>query len=354
MGWIDRPTTEIGDTGLEEFCRAAPIDPGWRSERVPVYPGRVSDPTAPYVIIVGPPALDASAARGAGWKRAMTRRELAGAAGIVVMGPLTANARPEEARPLRSALAVYRERVFMMAAPADLPSQGRAPGWLTGLTGDTIPPRRIRLGSPRATLITLDTLRIDGGRDAIGVSQLAALETELAARPAHARTLLALVHDPRKRRREGPRLVDSKALGEVLRRHPVELVIHGQSTSWDKGRFAGVRTLAAPPLSGCAITGWRVVLKVSLPQGEEPTVEPIHIAPPLDRPALAEAFAAADVARAWTGLAERVVEADDTFAALAEAMGQQTRRFEQMTQHGAELDDALAALIRRAGEEEDA
>lgn len=303
------------------------------------------------LVLVGPPRLDGGGLRAAQWRRALARRELAGAAAAVVIGPLTAGARAVEAEGLRPALGGLGARAVVLPGPGDMPSQGKPPGWLLGAAGATSLPRRIALGDRRTTLIPLDTLRLDGGRDAIGASQLATLEGWLAERRPDERTVLALAHDPRGKPEDGPALLDAKALEALLKRHPVALVVHGQRAGLVRGRFAGVPTVSPPPLDGCRITGWRALVRVRFGEGPAPEVAPVHFARPEDRPALAEAFAAAEVAGAWTALAEKIVAADDTFAALAAEMQARAVRLDALAEHGAALDDALAALIRRAGSE---
>ncbi len=304
------------------------------------------------LVLVGPPRLDGGGQRNAVWRRALAHRALRAASAVALVGPLTAHGRAAEATPLGDASRVFPQRAIVLPGIGDLPQQGSAPGWLTRLTADTVPTRPIGLGDGRTHLIPLDTLRLVGGRDAIGSRQLADLERVLAARAPGARTVLLMAHDPHGKPDAGRTLTDRDGLKRLLKQHPVELVVHGQRAGLHRGRFAGVPTLSPPPLDGCAVTGWRVLLRVTWPAPDAPpAIEPVHIARPVDRPALAEAFSAVDAARGWTELAEKIVAADDTFAAIAAEMRARAVRLDDVAAHGAALDGALADLIRRAGGE---
>lgn len=312
----------------------------------------MQQPDSIDLILLGPPRLDGAAQRNAVWRRARAHRALKDCAAAVLFGPLTAHGRTIEAAPLSESSAVFTSRLSILPGPSDMPQQGSAPGWLTRLTADTTPTRPIALGDGRTTLIPLDTLRLGGGRDAIGAHQLAALEQILADRAPGARTILALNHDPHGKPADGRGLADRDALGRILKQHPVALIAHGQRSGFGRGRFAGVPTVAPPPIDGCAVTGWRALVRVRWgADGDEPRIEPLHVARPVDRPALAETFAVAHAAEAWTALAEKIVAADDTFAAIAAEMRARALRLDHLTEHGAALDGALADLIRRAGGE---
>lgn len=301
------------------------------------------------MIVIGPPRLDGGGMRRAQWRRALAHRALRGAARALLVGPLTARGRPAEAAGIAESLSVFSGRTTVLPGPDDLPTHGRSPGWLTSLVTDTLPTRPIALGDRRTALIPLDTLRLTGGRDAIGATQLADLEARLAARPDGARTILTLAHDPHGKPSSGAPLADREALAALLRRHPVALIVHGQRDALTRGRFAGIPTLSPPPLDGCALTGWRALVRVGWAEDGSPAIEPLHFARPESRPALAEAFAAADAAGAWTDLAEKIVAADDTFAALAAELRARSARLDAVDAHAAALDGALADLIRRAG-----
>jgi len=312
----------------------------------------VHEPSAADVFLIGPPRLDGTGRRNALWRRALATRSLRSACAAVLFGPLTAHGRAAEATAFPGSETGFAQRVCVVPGDVDRPQLGPPAGWLTRLTADTMPTRPIGLGDGRTHLIPLDTLRLTGGRDAIGAAQMAALERQLSARAPGARTVLVMAHDPHGKPAEGRPLADRAALARLLKQHPVALVAHGQRAGLNRGRFAGVPTISAPPLEGCAVTGWRALLRVSWPDPDgPPKIEPVHFARPDDRPALAEAFAAADAAGAWTALAEKIVAADDTFAAIADEMRARSIRMDRIAEHGATLDGALADLIRRAGDE---
>ena len=75
---------------------------------------------------------------------------------------------------------------------------------------------------------------------------------------------------------------------------------------------------------------------------------------PADRPDLIEAFATSDAMRAWVALAEKAYDAEDTFAAFARAFEDRAARLEMVDAVSADLDDRLAALLRRADADPDA
>lgn len=325
---------------------------GWRRGWFPVYPGRVDTAPRNDLVLIGPPRLDGGGRASASWRRASAHRALRSASAVALFGPLTAHGRTVEATGLRDAKSGVGSRMLVLPGGDDLPQNGSPAGWLTALTADTTPTRSIGLGDGRTHVVPLDTLRMSGGRDAIGAGQLADLERVLAARPAGARTVLVMAHDPHGKPSEGKPLADRSALARLLERHPVALIAHGQRSGFNRGRFAGVPTVSPPPLAGCAVTGWRVIVRVHWTERDGPPhIEPLHFARPDDRPALAEAFAAADAAGAWTALAEKIVAADDTFEALAAEMRARSGRMDAIAEHGQRLDGALADLIRRAGGE---
>lgn len=313
-------------------------------------------PTEPRFLIIGPPRLDGGAQAAALWRRATARRELTESAAVLIMGDLSAHGAAPEIEGLKLPPPVSASgRTIWIPGPMDVPAHGRAAPRVDALAGD-LPPREIPLGDGRTSLVVLDSVRLRGGRDALGAAQLAALEDLLADRPADARTVLVLAHDPHRPRKppSGLPLSDRKALVDLLNRHPVALVVHGQQNALVRGKLGKTPTLAPPPLAGCRLTGLRVLLQVHFPEGAAGCViERIHHARPEDRTELAEAFAAADAAGAWTALAEKIVAADDTFEALAQAMAAREARFEALVETSTRLDSALAALLRRAKADDD-
>lgn len=330
--------------------RAPPAAAGWRPARVWGYSRDVSaKPAEARFLLIGPPRLDGGGQTAALWRRAVARRELSEAAAVVILGDLSAHGAAPELDALRLPTNV---RATWVPGPMDVPGHGRAAPRVEALAG-LVPPRVVPLGDGRTTLVVLDSVRLRGGRDALGAAQLAALEDLLAARPQDARTVLVLAHDPRGPRKppsgETLQKADQKALAALLARHPVALVVHGQSDALVRGKLGRIPTLAPPPLAGCRLTGLRVLLQVSFPDdGPGCVIERIHHARPEARTELQETFAAADAAGAWTALAEKIVAADDTFAAIAEAMAERDARFEALGETSARLDGALAALLRRA------
>lgn len=304
------------------------------------------------VLVLGPPALDGGAQSAALLRRALAHVDRPGARrpdAVIIVGPLTGRGSAAERMGL-GALRRLGDRLVVVPGPADRGQLGETPRWLSELAGQTPYPRRVRLGGPWS-LVVLDTLRLDDGRDAVGRKQLAELEALLGALPETARIVLVLAHRLDRRAADHP-LEDASTLAELLAIHPVACVVHGQSDSLRRGRLGPIPTLAPPPLAGCRTTGIRALFQLDLPFDEQtPSVSPVHFAAPRGRSDLAEAFAARDAAAAWTSLAERIVEAEDTFAAVADAMQQQAVRFEGIAARDAELDGALLDLIRRAGEE---
>lgn len=310
-----------------------------------------SDATEPYVWVIGPPRLDGGGQASALWRRAFARREAREAAAVVVLGDLSQNGAASQLAGLGDPA---RRGAIVVPGPADVPRNGRAAALVDDAVG--VPPRVVTV-APGCQVVALDSVRVRGGRDALGPGQLATLEELLAGRAEGTRTVVVLAHDPRSgggKRPSGAALSDRKALVEILKRYGVALVVHGQTEGWVRGTVAGAPSVAPPPLAGCRLTGMRVALQVRFPAGEAGcAIERVHHSPPAGQPALAEAFAAADLAGGWAALAEKIVAADDTFEAVAQEMRAREVRHAALVETSVQLDGQLAALLRRAGMSDD-
>ncbi|MCB9535171.1 MAG: metallophosphoesterase [Myxococcales bacterium] len=320
----------------------------------------MSHPTARFALLSAP-AVDG----GAGeplvlLRRALSRPAARAADHVVVLGDLTAHGAAHEREALARALRPARGRLTPLAGPADLPrlQAADARAWADAV-GDAAWPRRVEVADGACVLFALDTARLDGGRDAVGAKQLAALEESLAALPPDRRKVVALYHDPRPpgllRGRAGKPLIDQKDLAALVTKHGVDLVLHGQTPHLLRAKLGPAATVGAPPLVGDAATGQRLLLDVALNLDDGTvTVDRDHVAAPADRPDLIEAFATSDAMRAWVALAEKAYDAEDTFAAFARAFEDRAARLEMVDAVSADLDDRLAALLRRADADPDA
>ena len=90
----------------------------------------------------------------------------------------------------------------------------------------------------------------------LGRAQLEALDRELAALPPNETFRVLLVHHPLQSTSRMKRLVDSKALRAVLKRHGVDLVLHGHdhihSTMWIEGAGRQIPAVGVPSASALA------------------------------------------------------------------------------------------------------
>ena len=90
----------------------------------------------------------------------------------------------------------------------------------------------------------------------LGRAQLDALDRELAQLPADETFRVLLVHHPLHSTSRMKRLTDSKALRAVLKRHGVELVLHGHdhihSTMWLEGAGREIPAVGVPSASALA------------------------------------------------------------------------------------------------------
>lgn len=314
----------------------------------------MSHPIARFAL-VSAPAVDG----GAGEPLVLLRRALSRPAArtadhVVVLGDLTAHGAAHERDALARALRPARGRLTPLAGPGDVPRMQAADAraW-SDAVGDASWPRRVEIADGACVLFALDTARLDGGHDAVGAKQLAALEEALSTLPPDRRKVIALYHDPRPpgllRRRAGQPLLDQKDLAALITKHGVDLVLHGQTPHLLRGALDKAVTVGAPPLAGDAATGQRLLLDVTLNLDDgSVTVDRDHVAAPADRPDLIEAFATTDAMRAWVALAEKAYDAEDTFAAFARAFEHRAARLDRIDTVSADLDDRLAALLRRA------
>lgn len=303
------------------------------------------------MLVIGPPRLDGGGQAAALWRRAYQRREVREAAAVVVVGDLSHNGAASQLAALGDSV---RRGAVVVPGPADVPRNGRAAAVVEDAVG--VPPRVVDV-APGCQVVVLDSVRVRGGRDALGPGQLATFEELLAGRAAGTRTVVVLAHDPRRggaKRPSGGALADRKALVEVLTRYGVALVVHGQTEGWVRGKVAGAPSVSPPPLSGCRLTGMRALLQVRFPaESAECVIERVHHSPPVGQPALAEAFATAELAGGWAALAEKIVAADDTFEAVADEMRAREVRHAALVETSVQLDGQLAALLRRAGMSDD-
>ncbi|WFU15608.1 metallophosphoesterase [Bradyrhizobium sp. CB3481] len=90
----------------------------------------------------------------------------------------------------------------------------------------------------------------------LGRAQLDALDRELAALPPNDAFRVLLVHHPLQSTSRMKRLIDSKALRAVLKRHGVDLVLHGHdhihSTMWIEGAGRQIPAVGVPSASALA------------------------------------------------------------------------------------------------------
>jgi 3',5'-cyclic AMP phosphodiesterase CpdA len=90
----------------------------------------------------------------------------------------------------------------------------------------------------------------------LGRTQLDALDRELAKLPPNETFRVLLVHHPLQSTSRMKRLVDAKALRAVLKRHGVDLVLHGHdhihSTMWIEGAGRQIPAVGVPSASALA------------------------------------------------------------------------------------------------------
>jgi 3',5'-cyclic AMP phosphodiesterase CpdA len=90
----------------------------------------------------------------------------------------------------------------------------------------------------------------------LGQTQLGALDRLLAALAGQQLFRVLLIHHPLRSKHSHKRLTDSEALQAVLKRHGVELILHGHdhihSTMWFEGPIARIPAVGVPSASSIA------------------------------------------------------------------------------------------------------
>lgn len=288
-------------------------------------------------------------------RRALATPQAARADLVVVAGGVTANGAPAELDAARALLASTPGRAGPLVLPDERDLAGRdraarAEAWLARFDGDCWPWRISLLGG-RCVVFGLDSTRdADAGRGRLGAEQVAALDAELAQLDEHQRRVVVLRHDPLGGRVGQPPLRDHAALWPVLEEGRVDVVLYGGQSTLVERRRSNTRLVGmGPTVAGCGLTGQRSFAQLTLDADSGAlNVDRVQFAPPLRRPELAEVFASADAARAFTQLAEKAAASEQGLRALARELSERAARLRTIDRTSEALDRELEALLRRA------
>ena len=337
---------------------------------------------------------------GRGTERAAVARDALGHSAldeadlVVVTGDLTDSGSPAEARALETALDAAAARRPVLAVPGNHDLPRPLPGVALGPAGDAVVLRSLAARSRRSGFVRVPdavgsgfpaVLAVAEGRclvygldstwgvgerslarGRLGADQLAALDCHLAALDPGQRRVLALHHHPvalpAGRRlwdllKEGDwahGLEDRDALRDLLRRHRVDLVLHGHRHHFLRRRLGTTRIVSGSSTTkGCGLTGQRFFAMVSLGLVTGAVeVRRVQVAAPVRWPGLAEVFETAELVEDWVKAAERAYESEDTFVAVAHALEERMARFRDRDEVSRVLDEEFARLLWTGREEE--
>lgn len=255
---------------------------------------------------------------------------------------------------------------------AGLARLARAGASVRALDAQRAWPIRVDLHGGEAVLYGIDSTRAhpDIGNWAcgrIGGRQLAVLDADLASLEPSQRKVLVLHHHVKRlpigrqiphllSREFGMALRDRKPLRDLIRRHRVDLVLHGHRHHFLRRRLGTTRIISASSTTiGCGLTGQRFFLQIALGLDSGAVeVKRVQYAPPAPHNALEWMFSLDSVAddveamETWTRVAEVAYDSEETFVAWARELQQRADRIRTWSELSRQLDGELAALLRRA------
>jgi len=233
-------------------------------------------------------------------------------------------------------------------------------------------PIRVDLHGGGAVLYGIDSTRAppaarNFARGLIGERQLAALDEDIASLEPSQRKVLVLHHHVKrlpigrqlqhlKAWEIGMALRDRRPLSDLIRRHRVDLVLHGHRHHFLRRKLGATTILSASSTTnGCGLTGQRFFLRVGLGlESGAVDVQRVQYAPPAPRATLEWLFSLDGVAdaneamEAWTRAAEVAYDSEESFVAFAQEFQQRAGRIGTWSDLSRQLDGELAALLQRA------
>jgi len=327
-------------------------------------------------------------------RQALSREEATAADAIIVCGDVTDRGWDSQLDLARESLRQVATRQPLIVVPGNHDvsqwhglggrhdEAGEVDELFTGITrasAETTPldsgrswPIRMDLKDGACVVYGIDSTRAHPNiramaRGRLGERQLAALDEDLASLGPRQRRVLVLHHHvlrlPLGRQfldmfagEWAMAIEDRKALRDIIRRHHVDLVLHGHRHHFLRKKLGTTRIISASSTTkGCGLTGQRFFGRITLGLDSGAVeVERVQYARPAPHNALKWLFDMESVydnteaMEAWVNLAEKAYNSEETFITFAEKFQETADRIGAWNEVSRHLDRHLAELLQRA------